>query len=105
LLLLPVVVLTVSFAILVHLQAEQTARTFSSEIVQRIAVGIDRQVSSDLQTSVGVANHLSSLLGQGELSADNLKSWRKPLMRHLNSYRGINSVMFGNPNGQATWVI
>lgn len=105
LLLLPVVVLTIAFALLVHLQTKRTTDALSSEIVKGIAVGLDRQVRADLQTSVGVADHLASLVKGGVLSTDQLKPWRTTLLRHLDSFKNINSVMIGNTKGLATWVI
>ena len=101
----PVIILTIAFAILARWKNERTVDELSGQIVERIAVGLDRQVATDLQSAVGVVDHTAELITDGVLPADDLASWRPALSRQLDAFHGINAVVFGAANGATTWVI
>lgn len=101
----PVVLLTVAFAVLASWQNRRMIRELAGQTVEHIAVGLERQVATDLQTAVGVAENTAELLEAGVVSAENLESFRPAMQRQLRAFGDINSVVFGAPSGAATWVI
>lgn len=101
----PVVILMVAFAILAGVQAHRMIREMAGQTVEHIAVGLERQVATDLQTAVSVAENTAGLLAEDLVSAGDLKSFRPAMRRQLGAFEDINSVVFGTPSGATTWVI
>ncbi len=102
---LPVLVVVASFSLLADWEGRRAVDTLTGRIVDQVAARVEQQVNAHLAEAVEVTDLGTLLLADGTLDPEELRSWRATIYPILAAHRSVNSVTFGNPAGDATWMI
>ncbi|QDU62850.1 Phosphoserine phosphatase RsbU [Planctomycetes bacterium Pan216] len=105
LLLLPVLFVVLAFAVLTQWHGRRMAQNLAGQIVDQAAHRIEAVINHYLQHAVFVTDQVAEQIAAGELDPSALRDWRPALYRQLRIDGEVNSVTYGNPRGDATWMI
>ncbi len=102
---LPVLVVVVAFGVLASWQGGRVVDLLTGKIVAQATSRVEEQLNSYLATAVNVTDQTELMLADGVLDPNQLREWRADLYRQLLAFEEVNSIVFGNEQGDVTWVI
>lgn len=103
--LVPVLAAVVAISLVSTWHGRRLADTMAGRVTDQAAARVEVSVDSHLRNAVLVTNSVKTQIDAGELDPAKLREWRPRLYRHLAANSQVNSVTFGNPSGDATWMI
>lgn len=103
--LVPVVIVVVGFGLLASWQGRRVVNDLTGQVVNQAANRVEEQLDSYLTTAVRVTDLTASMIAGGDLDPSDLRAWRPDLVRQLSAFEAVNSLTFGTPDGEATWII
>ncbi len=104
-LLVPVFVVAVALTWVATWQAGRLLQTLAGQVLDQTTDRVEQTVNSYLENAVLATGHAALKITSGELPADQPRRWRPELFDYLQAFPEINSVTFGNTQGDATWMI
>ncbi|MGC1273106.1 MAG: SpoIIE family protein phosphatase [Planctomycetaceae bacterium] len=103
--LIPVLIVAAALSLVAMWQVRRLAEKFAARVMDQAAARVEATVNGYLTNAVQATKQVDRLIAAGELDVDDLRPWRLPLHRQLLVNAEINSVTFGNRDGDATWMI
>ncbi len=103
--LLPVLAVVIAFTLVASWQGRRLADELAGRVMDQATARIEVSVNSYLRNAVLVTDHVSRLIAEKKLDPKQLREWKTVLHRELAVNDSINSVTFGTPTGEATWMI
>ncbi|CAN5853675.1 hypothetical protein BH23PLA1_BH23PLA1_10690 [soil metagenome] len=102
---LPVLVVVVAFGLLASWQGGQLVEVLTGRIVAQATSRVEDQLNSYLATAENMTDQTAAMLADGTLNPARLRDWRPDLFRQLSAFKAVSSIVFGNVEGEATWMI
>jgi len=105
LLVLPVFVAVLALVLISGWQGRRSAEDLAGQVLDQAASRVQCTVREYLQNAVQTTDQVAWQIADGELDAENLEAWQRPMFRQLSVNSKVNSVTFGNTAGDSTWMI
>jgi sigma-B regulation protein RsbU (phosphoserine phosphatase) len=102
---LPVLAVIGAFSFVASWQGERMVNELAGKVMEQTAARVECSVRTYLRNAVLVTDYTASLIAADELDTNRLRAWRPILHRQITANPDINSITFGNADGDATWVI
>ncbi|MEX0936957.1 MAG: SpoIIE family protein phosphatase [Pirellulales bacterium] len=103
--LLPVVAVVIAFSLVASWQGHRLADELAGRVMEQAAARVASTTNGYLRNAALVTDYVAILIAEGELDPQRLRDWRPVLYRQLSANPEINSITFGTPSGEATWMI
>ena len=102
---LPVLAVLVAFGALASWEVGRATDDMVGQVIDQVTARVEQRLDADLSMAVRATDQAASMIADGELDPQDLRSWHRALYRQVASSGAINSITFGTPDGRATWMI
>src|SRR5262249_4949891 len=101
----PVLAIAALLVALSTITAHRIAEDLGKQLVDRATTSVQIQVRDYLASAMRISDLYSLRIQRDELPVTGLTAWEKPMFDDLATTPDVASICFGNPAGDATWML